>query len=175
MENPYSAAGTANIAEATATERQWEDLPMANRDSLNYHNTKMQKEQIIQKLREQGCRITRQRLMLLDIILKEECSCCKEIYYRASKTDPNIGTATVYRMMNTLEDIGAIRRQNMYKISCSTESHEETCAIELDDHTVQYLTAQKWNSVIRAGLKACGYIEEQKIKNVVVRACEQNA
>ncbi len=75
-----------------------------------------QKEIIVQKLRERGCRITKQRLILLDIILEDEYSSCKEIYYRASKIDSKIGTATVYRMINTLEEIGAINRKNMYKI-----------------------------------------------------------
>lgn len=37
------------------------------------------KEAIVQKLKASGCRITKQRLMLLDIILEENCSCCKEI------------------------------------------------------------------------------------------------
>lgn len=78
----------------------------------------MQKELVIQKLKERGCRITKQRLILLDIILEEDCSCCKEIYYKAAKLDAGIGTATVYRMINILEDIGAISRKNMYKISC---------------------------------------------------------
>lgn len=59
----------------------------------------MQREMIIQKLKESGCRITKQRLMLLDIILEEDCSCCKEIYFKASKVDPKIGVATVYRMV----------------------------------------------------------------------------
>ena len=81
----------------------------------SYQRTKMQKELILQKLKEQGCRITRQRLMLLDIILEEDCSCCKEIYYKASKKDAGIGSATVYRMVNMLEEIGAISRKNMYK------------------------------------------------------------
>ena len=49
------------------------------------------KEAIVQKLKASGCRITKQRLMLLDIILEENCSCCKEIYYRASRIDPSIG------------------------------------------------------------------------------------
>lgn len=31
----------------------------------------MQKDLVIEKLREQGCRITKQRRMLLDIILEE--------------------------------------------------------------------------------------------------------
>lgn len=74
------------------------------------------KEMIIQKLRDRGCRITKQRLILLDIILENEYSSCKEIYYQASKIDSNIGTATVYRMLNTLEEIGAINRKNVYKI-----------------------------------------------------------
>ena len=50
-------------------------------------------------------------MMILDIILEEDCSCCKEIYYKASKLDPKIGTATVYRMINTLEEIGAISKK----------------------------------------------------------------
>lgn len=76
-----------------------------------------QKEVILQKLKNRGCRITKQRQILLDIILVEECASCKEIYYRASKVDSSIGTATVYRMINMLEEIGAINRKNMYKVS----------------------------------------------------------
>ena len=63
----------------------------------------MQREEILERLREQGCRITKQRQLLLDIILQEEYSCCKEIYYKAAKQDSSIGIATVYRMINTLE------------------------------------------------------------------------
>ena len=43
-------------------------------EARNYHRTQMKRELIIQKLREQGCRITRQRRILLDIILEEECN-----------------------------------------------------------------------------------------------------
>ena len=71
-----------------------------------------QKEQIVERLKENGCRITKQRL-----ILSSDCGSCKEIYYRASKIDNSIGTATVYRMINTLEEIGAINRKNMYKVN----------------------------------------------------------
>lgn len=76
-----------------------------------------QKELVIKKLKDRGCRMTKQRMILLDIILDGEFSSCKEIYYLASKADAHIGTATVYRMINTLEDIGAINRKNMYKIN----------------------------------------------------------
>ena len=78
---------------------------------VGYERSEMQKDIILQRLRNRGCRITKQRMMLLDIILNEECSCCKEIYYKASKLDPNIGTATVYRMINTLEEIGLLTEE----------------------------------------------------------------
>lgn len=77
-----------------------------------------QKQVIIDRLRRQGCRITKQREVLLDVILEEDCASCKEIYYRASKMDNSIGIATVYRMINKLEEIGAISRRNMYKVTC---------------------------------------------------------
>ena len=60
-----------------------------------------------------------QRMLILDIILEGDFSCCKEIYYRAMEQDSKIGTATVYRMINTLEEIGVISRKNMYKVAVS--------------------------------------------------------
>ncbi len=74
------------------------------------------KNTIIEQLRENGCRITNQRKLLIDIILQDECSSCKEIYYRAVKKDSSIGLATVYRMVKTLEEAGFIHRENMYRI-----------------------------------------------------------
>ena len=115
----------------------------------------MQKELIIEKLREKGCRITKQRLMLLDIILEEEYTSCKEIYYKALKRDSNIGTATVYRMVNTLEEIGAINRNSMYQIACDKEcEREDACTVELDDDTVYHLSAKNRTQVIKEGLRA---------------------
>ena len=134
-------------------------------ENIRYEKTKMQREQILNRLREQGCRITKQRLTLLDIILEEECSCCKEIYYKASMKDSGIGMATVYRMINTLESIGAISRKNMYRVACSTKG---ACTVELDDDTICHLSGQKLNEVIRAGLRACGEIHEQNIRTLAV-------
>ena len=132
----------------------------------------MKKEIVLQRLRERGGRITKQRQMLLDVILQEECSSCKEIYYRASSIDSSIGTATVYRMINLLEEIGAISRKNMYRISCAMSCEkEDVCIIELDDHTVCQLSAQNWYKVISEGLRTCGYVERQKVTSVMVDPC----
>lgn len=86
-------------------------------DSVISQEVVMQRDVIVEKFRERGCRITKQRLLILDVILENDCSCCKEIYARVSKKDRTIGMATVYRMVNMLEEIGAINRKNMYKIA----------------------------------------------------------
>lgn len=142
-------------------------------DSKKYHRTRMQKEMILKQLKERGFRITKQRKMLLEIILEEDCSSCKEIYYKAVQSDSRIGTATVYRMINTLEDIGAISRKNMYKVACGDICEvEHACTIELDDDTVYELSATLWNRVILEGLRACGYAGQQGIRSVVVKPCQ---
>ena len=112
-----------------------------NRDVANFHRTEMQKELVIQKLREKGCRITKQRQILLDVILREE--------------------------------IGAISRKNMYRISCCLNcDKEDACTIELDDHTVCRLSAQNWYKVISEGLRACGYVDSQNVTKVMIDFCE---
>ena len=126
------------------------DLPVqGNSLAEKYHRTKMKKEVILQRLKENGCRITKQRKLLLDIILQEECTCCKEIYYKATALDSSIGAATVYRMVNLLEEIGAINRKNMYRISCGMNcNRENTCVIELDDQTIFRLSSGEWYKII---------------------------
>lgn len=78
---------------------------------------------VIRELKRNGCRITTQRQILIDVILRNECSCCKEMYYQALAKDPSIGMATVYRLVKILEEIGLIRRKNLYRIEEESFSH----------------------------------------------------
>ena len=132
----------------------------------NYYRTQMQKDRIVDRLKENGCRITKQRMILLDVILSVNCTSCKVIYYKASKLDPKIGTATVYRMVNLLEQIGAISRVNLYEVTCETGAKREEHVIELDDSSVRVLTEPEWMRVIERGLRACGYIDRQNVRTV---------
>lgn len=141
-------------------------------DFGSYQRTQMQKKMIIQKLKDRGSRMTRQRLMLLDIILEDECSCCKEIYYRASRRNEKIGMATVYRMVNTLEEIGAISRKDMYKVVCSEECERPDAYIaEFEDGTVLQLSSKNWYQVVCAGLRECGYMQDKELYRVRARRC----
>ena len=137
------------------------------KDQGDYKRTQMQKDLIIQKLKEQGLRITKQRLILLDIILEEDCSCCKEIYYKASQKDDKIGSATVLRLEydpNRSANIALIE----YRVDCSPECRKENaCTIELEDNTVIELNEEKWNQIIRTGLAACGITADgQKVRSI---------
>ena len=132
----------------------------------NYYRTQMQKDRIVERLKENGCRITKQRMVLMDVILSGNCSSCKEIYYKASKIDPKIGTATVYRMVNLLEEIGAISRVNLYEVTYVTEKRPEEHVVELDDSSVRVLSETEWTRVIERGLRACGDLDRQNVRTV---------
>lgn len=73
-----------------------------------------QKEQVIDEFQKRGKRITEQRKMLLDVILEENWTSCKDIYYEARKKDPKLGLATVYRTVSALEEIGVLSRAYQY-------------------------------------------------------------
>lgn len=134
-----------------------------------FQKTEMCRQLIIDRLKEKGCRITSQRKLLLDIILEGECGCCKDIYFLAVKEDSKVSIATVYRMVNLLEEIGAISRKNMYRItgdSLSQGESEDVCIIELDDGTVRRLSSGDLMRVLTVGLKECGYAEDQKVSHI---------
>ena len=73
-------------------------------------------EEVIRQLKEKGYRITDQRKMLLRIILANEYSSCKEIYFAANKIDDKVGIATVYRTIQLLEDMELIHKEMVVRI-----------------------------------------------------------
>lgn len=133
-------------------------------ENQEYRLTHVQKEEIIARLRDAGCRITKQRRLLIDVILDSECNCCKEIYYTAVKKMPEIGMATIYRMINSLEEVGAIQRRNSYRICMAKECEIEGCVIELENEHKIELDQEAFWRILEAGMKACAYTDLAKIK-----------
>ena len=76
----------------------------------------MSNEQAISRLKEQGFRITKQRKLIIDIILSNDGTSCKDICYQVMARDSSIGTATVYRMIRLLEDLGIVERIDMISV-----------------------------------------------------------
>ena len=135
----------------------------------------MEKKYLIDELKKNGFRITKQREMLLDIILENNCSCIKEIYYKAQKKDKNIGFATVYRMVNMLENMGFINRKNMYRIACSeTCKAAQGCLIEFDDDSKLELSGTDWNKVIYEGLKGLQLLDNRNIRSILSIPVKEN-
>ena len=69
---------------------------------------------VLQELKKHGKRITGQRKIIIEIILQQDWENCKDIYYEAIKKDSSIGIATVYRMLDTLEEIGILEKRCSY-------------------------------------------------------------
>ena len=74
-------------------------------------------ELVLQELKKNGKRITGQRKIILDIILQQDWENCKDIYYEALKKDSSIGIATVYRMLDTLDEIGILEKRCSYCVN----------------------------------------------------------
>lgn len=135
--------------------------------SQPYTSLHKKRELVIEELRNSGCRITQQRKIILDIILNNECSCCKEIYYQAIHKDDSIGIATVYRMIKKLEEIGAIDRRNQYQVTSEKFDglHREQMVLHRDEVSIA-IKDEKWLDEIRLKLKEQGYIGNESISVV---------
>ena len=144
-------------------------------DNSDYLHRTMQKEEIYDKLRQNGCRITKQRQTLIDIIIEKECSCCKEIYYIASKKMPEIGLATIYRMINVLEEAGAIKRENMYRVvTQKEETSAQKCVVQFENEQFVELDQESLQRIIERGMESCGYLKggnNGKVKSILLKNC----
>ena len=77
----------------------------------------MKSSEVLDRLRKSGWRVTRQRRLIGDIILKNDYTTCKDLYCQVASEDDTIGVATVYRMVRQLEDIGVLRRIERIEIA----------------------------------------------------------
>ena len=125
-------------------------------ESGQYLTGNMDRDTVIALLRKEGFRVTKQRKILIDIILNEKCTCCKEIYCLASRQDRGIGIATIYRTINALENIGALKQKEV----------NGNFLIELDDGAVIELDQNALHDVIEKGIKQSGYSRGKKVRSI---------
>ena len=115
-----------------------------------------EKDMILEKFRNRGMRITKQRRLILDIVFEQDCTSCKEIYYQASKRDKNIGIATVYRMVNALT-------------GRSAQNPINGCRVILKNHHEVDFDAEEWNRILTYALRQKGYHNVQDIDQVILK------
>lgn len=129
----------------------------------------MKREEIITELRNRKCRITHQRELLIDIILRQKDINCKEIHFQALKEDPNIGIATVYRMVQTLEEIGAIKRESTRWMGQEEYTEITDCLLKLDGNKTLHLDKRQLKTLIQNGIEGLGYGGQGSIEGVLVK------
>ena len=81
-----------------------------------------QKKDIVNEFQRLGKRITKQRIILY-VILEQNWTDCKEVYYEALQRDSTVGLSTVYRTIRMLEEMGVLKR--VYQYVFTDESGEQ--------------------------------------------------
>ncbi len=130
----------------------------------------MTKEEICARLREKGLRMTAQRRIIIDIVTEEDYSCCKEVYLLAHKRDESIGIATVYRMINVLEELGALSRGSLSKLPCNGRccDMKAGCTVLTDKSRQIILSEEDMQEALAYIMKKKGYDSADQIRAVLV-------
>lgn len=81
--------------------------------TTNDSQTESKFTEIMKAFKRNGGRITEQRKSLIRLILNNPTCSCKELFYLANVFDKGIGRATVYRTIQSLEDMGFISRRTI--------------------------------------------------------------
>jgi Fur family ferric uptake transcriptional regulator len=126
---------------------------------------------IINELRKRGFKITNQRRIIIEMILKNKCSCCKEIYYQVLTKDTSIGIATVYRMVRLLEEMGVIDRKKLFQISYDNLIGVLADQIILiDEEKTTELVVEEWYDSLKKMLKEKGLIVDHEIAVIIKKS-----
>ncbi|MDD6327031.1 MAG: transcriptional repressor [Eubacteriales bacterium] len=130
----------------------------------------LDENEIFAMLKERGFRLTQQRKIIVEIIVNENYSCCKEVYILAHRRDKSIGIATVYRMLQVLEEVGAISRKNLQKTACTGRCCDMKggCTIVTDKSTQIILSEEDIQEALKYIMEKNGYADVEEIKAVLV-------
>ncbi len=143
---------------------------MAREENREISQTALSEEEIMLRLKEKGLRMTEPRKLILNIVANEEFSCCKEVYVLAHKKNPNIGVATVYRMLNILEEIGAVKKKNIQKTACTGRCCDMKggCTVVTEKSREIILSETDVEEALKYIMKKNGYANVDEIKAVLI-------
>lgn len=79
-------------------------------DNQQYEVATKLTDETLRKLEASGLRMTTQRRHIIEILTSSQCTSPKELWFEAKQFVPDLGIATVYRLINRLEQIGVISK-----------------------------------------------------------------
>lgn len=143
---------------------------MAEKENQEIGRVTLSEKDILALLKEKGFRLTEQRKLIVKVLANEDYSCCKEVYFLAHKEDSTIGIATVYRMINVLEDIGAISRKNIQMAPCSGRCCDMKggCTIVTGQSRKINLSEEDMQEALKYIMQKNGYSNVDEIKAILV-------
>lgn len=129
---------------------------------------RMEKAETVERLMARGYRITKQRKRLIDVVFDNDCKSCKEVYYLANRKSPQIGIATVYRMMNLLEEVGAIKENSFIAEKLQQGCEVHGCIVKLKDNASMKFDCSEAYQIMEKGMEVLGYAENVFIERIYV-------
>ncbi len=126
----------------------------------------------LRKLEDSGLRMTVQRRHIIDIMLKRQSASPKELWYEAREYVPDLGIATVYRLINRLEQIGLLSKQR----NIGLQAKEPVLGTVTDGRGNKYRVspALTLNEVVQAGLVAKGVLSPADTVQLTLRGDKVN-
>ena len=112
----------------------------------------------LRKLEAGGLRMTVQRRHIIEILTSSQCTSPKELWYEAKQYVPDLGIATVYRLINRLEQIGVIsktRNLGMQNVEPVLGSVTDEGGRKLN------ISSLKLTDIVKQGMIAKGLISSQ--------------
>lgn len=112
-------------------------------------------DETLRKLEASGLRMTVQRRHIIEILTSSNCTSPKELWYEAKQYVPDLGIATVYRLINRLEQIGVLsknRNIGMQPVTPVLGVLSDVCGKILQSESLNL------NELVRMGLIAKGII-----------------
>ncbi len=143
-------------------------IAMNNIEHERFQRVCREKAEILDRLRDGGFRVTKQRELILDVVFEHECASCKEIYYQAILQDPGIGMATVYRMINTLTEVGVLKVATIKPLMVASGTGNG-CQILLGNHNKIVFNRAEWLEILQNALYRKGYDKSEEIVEVMLQ------
>lgn len=116
----------------------------------------------VEVMRAKGCRVTAQRLIILDAVCEVGGHATfGDIYRRVKATDPSIDQSTIYRNLDVLTSIGLIvsaeigDQGTVYEIAGQTPHHHLVCKVCGD---VQQIGPDKLQALVEGLRRDYGFV-----------------
>ncbi len=119
-------------------------------------------EQLARTLSAHGLRLTRQRRAVLDVVLAAPATMSPiQVFDAARELCPELGLTTVYRTLDVLSDVGALRRvhglDHCEGFVAASAAHGHTIVCETCGRTTEFTECDMKGMVAAAGQQT-GYV-----------------